>query len=405
MKKFLCSLWQTRRKLLLLILVVTVAGAFYALRYREATPATNNAGVKPSAGRPLPPVLTAAAHVQDLSVWVTGLGTVTSMATITIQSRVDGQLMKIYFHEGQIVKAGDLLAEIDPRPYQVQLEQAQGQKARDEALLKNARLDVERYKTLAAQNAIPQQQLDTQVSLVDQYVASVFSDQSQVDNARLQLTYCRITAPVSGRLGLRQVDPGNIIQANATTGIVVLTQLSPITVIFPLPQDNLPAIIKKMKEVKAMEVEAWDRANANRLASGSLIALDNLVDPTTGMVKLRAHFTNQDGSLFPNQFVNARMHLDTIKNAIVIPTSGVQQGSNGPYAYVVNDQQVVSVRKLIIGQKDGNLIAIREGLTAGDMVVVDGVDNLREGATVTVTNRSSATPPAPATPEHKRPAP
>lgn len=405
MKKFLCSLWQTRRTLLLLTLVVVVVGAFYTLRSHETTPAANNAGVKPGSGRPLPPVLTATARVQDLSVWVTGLGTVTSVATITIQSRVDGQLMKIHFHEGQIVKAGDLLAEIDPRPYQVQLEQAQGQKARDEALLKNARLDLERYKSLAAQNAIPQQQLDTQVSLVDQYVASVFSDQSQVDNARLQLTYCRITAPVSGRLGLRQVDPGNIIQATATTGIVVLTQLSPITVIFPLPQDNLPAIIKKMKAVKAMEVEAWDRANANRLASGSLIALDNLVDPTTGMVKLRANFTNQDGSLFPNQFVNARLHLDTIKNTIVIPVSGVQQGSNGPYAYVVNNQQAVSVHKLTIGQTDGNLVAIREGLTAGDMVVVDGVDNLREGATVTVINRSDTATPPTAAPDHKRPTP
>ena len=399
MKKFLCSLWQTRRKLLLLMVAIALAVGFYAMRPHEAAPNAANAGGKSGAGRPLPPVLTAAAQVMDLPVWVTGLGTVTSTATITIQSRVDGQLMKIYFHEGQIVKAGDLLAEIDPRPYQVQLEQALGQKAHDEALLKNARLDLERYKTLAAQNAIPQQQLDTQVSLVDQYVASVFSDQSQVDNARLQLTYCRITAPVSGRLGLRQVDPGNIIQASATTGIVVLTQLSPITVIFPLPQDYLPAIMKKMKDDKAMEVDAWDRSNAARLASGSLIALDNLVDPTTGMVKLRANFINQDGSLFPNQFVNARMRLDTIKGAIVIPISGVQQGSNGPYAYVVNDHQVVSVRKLVTGQTDGNLIAIREGLVAGDVVVVDGVDNLREGVTVTVTNRSAATAP------NKKPAP
>ena len=195
------------------------------------------------------------------------------------------------------------------------------------------------------------------------------------------------------------MDPGNIIQASATTGIVVLTQLSPITVIFPLPQDYLPAIMKKMKDDKAMEVDAWDRSNAARLASGSLIALDNLVDPTTGMVKLRANFINQDGSLFPNQFVNARMRLDTIKGAIVIPISGVQQGSNGPYAYVVNDHQVVSVRKLVTGQTDGNLIAIREGLVAGDVVVVDGVDNLREGVTVTVTNRSAATAP------NKKPAP
>jgi len=356
----------------------------------NASPGAKRAAGAPGGGRPLAPVAVETARNADFPVWMTGLGTVTPIYTVTLKSRVDGELMKVNFTEGQIVKAGDLLAEIDPRPYQVQLEQARGLLAHDQALLQNAQLDLERYRVLVVKGAVPQQQLDTQVALVAQYQASILSDQAQVDNAKLQLVYCKITAPVSGRLGLRLVDQGNIIHASDTTGMVVLTQLSPITVIFPLPQDALPAILAGMKRPEKMVAEAWDRTNSTRLAEGRLMTVDNQVDTTTGMVKLRALFSNTDDSLFPNQFVNARLRVDTLKNAVVIPVSGVQQGSQGPYAYVVNEQHIVSVRKLKLGPTDNDRVAVLEGLAPGDQVVTDGVDNLREGVTVDISSRGKS---------------
>ncbi len=376
--------------LILVLIAATVAFVKFRPGTTPSSPEARRAGA-PGGGRPLAPVVVETARITDFPVWMTGLGTVTPIYTVTLKSRVDGELMKVNFTEGQLVKAGDLLAEIDPRPYQVQLEQAQGVLAHDEALLQNAKLDLERYRALVVKGAVPQQQLDTQVALVAQYQASILSDQAQVDNAKLQLVYCKITAPVSGRLGLRLVDQGNIIHASDTTGMVVLTQLSPITVIFPLPQDVLPAILKGMKQPGKMSVEAWDRTNSTRISEGHLMTVDNQVDTTTGMVKLRALFSNADDSLFPNQFVNARVRVDTLKNAVVIPASGVQQGSQGPYAYVVNDQHVVSVRKLRLGPTDGDRVAILEGLAAGDQVVTDGVDNLREGVTVEISSRSKGT--------------
>lgn len=335
------------------------------------------------------PVSVATVKSADFPVWMTGLGTVTPVYTVTLHSRVDGEMMKVHYTEGQKVKAGDLLAELDPRPFQVQLEQAEGQLAHDRALLDNARLDLKRYQALVTTGAVPQQQLDTQAALVAQYEASVLSDQGQVDNARLQLVYCRIIAPVTGRLGLRLVDPGNIVHAADTTGMVVLTQLSPITVIFPLPQDALPDLLGGLKTPGGLLVEAWDRSNTRRLAQGHLMTIDNQVDVTTGMVKLRAEFPNTDEQLFPNQFVNAHIRVQTLPNTLWVPAAAVQQGNQGPYAYVVDARQRVSVHPLQVGPRDGDRVAILSGLHAGEQVVTDGVDNLREGITVTVSPRDT----------------
>ncbi len=365
------------------LLVLGVLAVLVFKFYAGSSPTPGGSAASPRQS-PLAPVSVATVITTDFPVWLTGLGTVTPVYTITVRSMVDGQLMRVNFQEGQIVKEGDLLAEIDPRPFQVQLEQALGQLAHDRALLQNAQLDLKRYKVLAVTGAVPQQQLDTQVALVAQYEASIQSDQAQVDTAKLQLIYARIIAPVSGRLGLRQVDPGNIIHTTDTNGMVVLTQLSPITVIFPLPQDALPAILKGMKQPESLRVEAWDRTNSTLLAEGYLLTVDNEVDVTTGMVKLRAQFKNADYSLFPNQFVNARLKVDTLKGALVIPIAGVQQGAEGPYAYVVNAQHVVSVRKIKAGPSDGERVAILQGLASGEEVVTDGIDHLRDGVTVEV---------------------
>ena len=369
------------------VVVLVVAGALLTYFKLHGASSNRQAGAH---SPPLAPVAVAVARNEDFQVWMTGLGTVTPVYTVSLHSMVDGQLMQVRFKEGQLVKAGELLAEIDPRPFQVQLEQAQGLLAHDRALLDNAKLDLARYKALVVNGSVPRQQLDTQAALVAQYEASIVSDQAQVDNAKLQLVYSRITAPVSGRLGLRLVDPGNIVHTTDTNGLVTLTQLSPITIVFPLPQDALPAILKGMKQAEPMRVEAWDRANKTRLAEGRLLTVDNEVDVTTGMVKLRSEFKNADNSLFPNQFVNARLLVDTIKNAIVIPVSGVQEGAAGPYAYVVNDRHVVSVRRLKLGPSDGEQVAIVEGISAGEQVVTDGVDHLRDGVTVEVSSRRKA---------------
>ncbi len=391
------------RKGPLLLVALALAGlAYWALHPHPAAVSPSSAKVTPGASAaPAPgtgpgmgkgaPVSVATVTLTDFPVWMTGLGTVTPVYTVTLHSRVDGEMMKVHYTEGQKVKAGDLLAELDPRPFQVQLEQAQGQLAHDQALLDNARLDLKRYQVLVTTGAVPNQQLDTQAALVTQYEASVLSDQGQVDNARLQLIYCRITAPVSGRLGLRLVDPGNIVHAADTNGMVVLTQLTPITVIFPLPQDALPALLNGLKAPGGLLVEAWDRSNTQRLAQGHLMTIDNQVDVTTGMVKLRAEFKNGDEQLFPNQFVNARIRVNILPNTLTIPAAGVQQGNQGPYAYVVDAQQRVSVHKLRTGPRDGDRIAILAGLQAGDLVVTDGVDNLREGIVVNVSARDNAT--------------
>jgi multidrug efflux system membrane fusion protein len=340
-------------------------------------------GGKGGDGGPIP-VVAGVAQMGDIPIYLSGLGTVVPQRTVTVRSRVDGELLRVNFTEGQYVKEGELLAQVDPRPFQVQLDQMEGQLIKDQALLANARIDLERYRTLFKQDSIASQQVDTQAALVQQYEGTVRTDKALVDNARLQLSYARITAPISGRLGLRQTDPGNIVHAADANGVVVITEVQPITVVFTLPQDNLPAVLQRMKGNAKLAVEAWDRGFRARLASGELLTVDNVIDITTGTVKLKAKFANADLALFANQFVNARMLLDTRSGVLTIPSAALQRGSQGSFVYVVKEDNTVSVRPVKLGPADAERVAVESGLAEGERVVTDGMDRLREGARVQV---------------------
>jgi multidrug efflux system membrane fusion protein len=373
---------------ILLVALAAVGGFWWYARSHKAAPAgegQTTGGRGGGGGARVTPVVAVPAVQGDLPIYLTGLGTVTPLNNVTVRSRVDGQIDQIAFEEGQTVKQGDLLIQIDPRPFQVQLAQAEGQMAKDQAALKNAQVELERYKQAA--DAIPKQQLDTQQATVDQFAAAVKIDQGQIDTAKLQLTYARITAPISGRIGLRVVDRGNIIHANDQAGLALITQLQPISVMFTLPQDVIPQLMKRMSTGTSLEVDAFDRDIQNRLATGTLLAVDNQVDPASGTLRLKAQFENKDLSLFPNQFVNARLLVDTRRGATLVPGAAIQRGPDSQYVYVVKPDETVEVRNVTVGPTEGEQTVVETGVQPGDVVVTDGVDKLQPGAKVSVRGR------------------
>lgn len=337
-------------------------------------------------GNGVVPVMATTAKAGDISVHLDQLGTVTPLATVVVRPQLSGYLTQVAYSEGQMVKQGDFLAQIDPRPYQIALEQAQGQLARDQALLKNAYLDLARYQKLSTQDSIARQQVDTQQSLVQQYKGTILSDQAQVDTAKLDLDYCHITAPVTGRVGLRQVDQGNYVQTSDTNGLVVITQLQPITVIFTMPEDDIPMVQQEFQAGHALTVTAYDRSGTTQLATGKLETLDNQIDTTTGTVKLRARFDNTDNALFPNQFVNVDLLVRTEHAQAIVPLAAVQHGSSGTFVYLVKDGKTVTAQPVKTGTTSGDNVSVVSGLSTGDQVVIDGVDQLRDGSKVAVTD-------------------
>jgi len=347
----------------------------------------DSAGARKGGGPP-PVVGVRQVRVGPIDVVQTGLGSVVPRNTVVVRSRVDGPLKQVLFREGEMVRAGQLLALIDPAIYEVALQQATGALARDEAVLRNARLDLERFKTLLAQDSIARQQVDTQESLVRQSEGTLLSNRAQVDNAKLQLSYTRITAPIAGRAGLRLIDAGNLIRANDATGLVTIAQISPITVVFPIPEDALQPVLAQLAKGAKLRVEAWDRANLNRLATGMLLTVDNQIDASTGTVKLKAQFANTDGALFPNQFVNVRLKLDRLEEAILVPPVAIQRGREGTFVYALDEENRVRVVPVKPGASTPEQVAVEADLAAGTRLVIDGADRLRPGMRVEVAERS-----------------
>ncbi len=398
---------RTSRLLLLLGTAAAIVITVLVWRHVDVTPDSSASRVQPPAAKntaaragsrrniTMPPVQATAATEQTVPRYLTGLGTVIAANTVAVTSRVDGQLMAIHFVEGQQVNAGDLLVEIDPRPYQVLLTQAQGQLAKDQATLDNVRRDLSRYQKLVKTGLISQQELDTQASLVRQSEGSVKTVQGTIDSAKLQLTYSRITAPISGKVGLKHVDVGNYITSGTGTPIVVITQIHPIDMIFTLPENDIPAIMQAQKTAAknntTVAVEAWDRTNKQMLAQGYLLSIDNQIDTTTGTLKLKSRFNNVDDMLFPNQFVNARIKVDLLQNAVVVPTAAIQMGNEGSFVWTLNDENKVSKHLVTTGIQGSKQVVISAGLDAGQRVVTDGIDHLTEGLQVDVITPGAAT--------------
>ncbi|MFZ9610482.1 MAG: MdtA/MuxA family multidrug efflux RND transporter periplasmic adaptor subunit [Methylococcales bacterium] len=375
--------WKIGSALALLLIL-----AFFVIKW-VSEPTEGDSKDSKKSTEPQIAVVAEAATQGDFPVYLNALGTITALRTVTVKSRVDGELIHVAFKEGSLVTAGDLLAEIDPRAFQVQLMQAEGQLRRDQALLKNAQLDLVRYKTLLEQDSIAAQQTHTQQAVVEQHQGTVEIDRGLVADAKLQLSYAKITAPITGRLGLRLVDQGNMVKASDTNGLAVITQISPIAAIFTLPEDNLPAVMQRFKSGETLSVEAYDRGGNNKIAKGQLLAVDNQIDTTTGTVKLKAQFTNEDNVLFSNQFVNIKIKMDTLNSVTIIPTSAIQRGTIGSFVYVVKDDHTVKLQTVSLGPIEGEKIAVIKGLNANELVVVDGADKLRDKVKVKLITHGS----------------
>ena len=417
-----------------LILIALLGGGWYLWTHRQAQPTSKAVSARRGAQTAAQPVGFATIDTGDIRIMLNELGTVTSLDTVTVLTQINGQLQQIGFSEGQVVKQGDFLAQIDPRPYQAALEQAQGTLARDQGLLAQAQSDLKRFQTLGRQDSIAQQQLDDQRYLVQQDTGLVQTDQGAVDAAKVNLAYCHIVSPIDGQVGLRLVDLGNYVQTSSTSGLVVITQMQPISVLFSVPEDNLPDIIQRVRAGATLPVEAYDRANTRLLTTGQLGTIDNVIDTTTGTLKLRAMFANPDELLYPNQFVNARLLVNTMQNTVRVPVPAVQRGEPGTFVYLINANNTVSVRPVKVGPTDGGFEAVLSGLKPGERVVTDGTDRLRDGAAVSLpaaranakaaaaqspggqgaatagtapgnTPPAAATPDQPATPAHRRGAP
>jgi membrane fusion protein, multidrug efflux system len=377
-----------------LILIGLAGGGWYLWKQHEAQPQARTATAGRNALNAPQPVGFATVDKGNIRIMLNELGTVTSLDTVTVLTQVAGQIQEIGFTEGQVVKKGDFLAQIDPRPFIAALEQAQGTLAKDQGLLAQAQADLKRFQTLGRQDSIAQQQLDDQRFLVQQDTGMVQTDQGSVDSAKVNLAYCHIVSPIDGQVGLRLIDLGNYVQTSNTTGLVVIAQIQPISVIFSVPEDSLPDIIQRLRAGATLPVEAYDRANTQLLATGKLFALDSQISTTTGTLNLRAMFANPDEMLYPNQFVNARLLVSTMQDAIRVPVPAVQRGEPGTFVYLINANNTVSVRPIKVGPVDGNYQAVLSGLDPGDKVVTDGTDRLKDGAAVTLPTAQKGAPPA-----------